>query len=127
MQYACSLDRQGLASLVGRFVDALSNPDAETALGCLHDTAYFCVQTHFLTASGTDAIRSLLGAYSEQARRTDIADRQMIIDAKNGRVAVACSMRPEGGDGQANTLFFRIRDDRIQEVYLYIAGENLFA
>ena len=127
MQYPCAVDREGLASLATRFIEALSADDAQAALNCLHDTAYLCVQSHFLAASGREGIAERLETFARKAGRTTLENVQTIVDAKNGRVAVACSMSPTGGARQENTMFFRVRDDRIQEAYLYIAGENLFA
>jgi hypothetical protein len=124
MQYSCTLDRAGIAAMADRFVEAVASADREAALECLHDTAYFCVQTHFAAASGRQAIAAVLDRYREKVGSIEVTEAQSIVDAKNGRVAIACSMRPRGGEAQGNTLFFRFRDDRIQDVFLYLSGEN---
>jgi hypothetical protein len=127
MQYACTLDRQGLASLADKLAGALGAESDAGAFEWLHDTAYFCVQTHFMTASGRDAIAAAFDRYQQQAAPGGLGDRHTIIDAKNGRVAISCAMRPRQGEAQNNTIFFRVRENRIQELYLYSSGDNLFA
>jgi len=129
MQYSCSLDRHALTTLVvERFLGALAGNDVDAVLDCLHDCAHFCVQTHFMTASGKKEIGDALGRYSGKGAQVSVAELEPIVDAKNGRVAVVCAIRPQGSsETQSNTLFFRVRDDRIQDIYFYVSGENLFS
>ena len=129
MQYSCSLDREALTTLVvERFLGALDGNDVDSILDCLHDCAHFCVQTHFMTVSGKAAIGEAFNRYAQKGGTASVSEVEPIVDAKNGRVAIACAMQPKGSsETQGNTLFFRIREDRIQDMYFYLSGENPFS
>jgi hypothetical protein len=50
------------------------------------------------------------------------------VDQNNGRIAASFTAELEDHDGGTvlleNTNFWRIRDDKFQEVYIYMSGAN---
>ena len=50
------------------------------------------------------------------------------MDQNNGRIAASFTAELEDHDGGTvlleNTNFWRIRDDKFQEVYIYMSGAN---
>jgi len=130
MQYAPSLDRAGLIDLaVHRYFAAVDRKDIAAALACFHDEALFTVQTSFTRHAGKAAIRRMfedfMGAYATIVHR----DFTCTVDAANGRIMASFEALLTGDDGQVtslhNTNFWRVRDGRFQEVYVYMSGANV--
>lgn len=130
MQYECALDRDGLIDLaVHRYFAAVDAKDIEGALACFHDEALFTVQTSFTRHAGKPAIRRMfedfLGAYATIVHRDFICT----VDAPHGRIAASFEAVLTGHDGSVtrlnNTNFWRVREGRFQEVYVYMSGANV--
>lgn len=107
-------------------VDA-KNMDA--ALDCFHDEALFCVQTSFTRHSGKAEIKRMFedffGAYETIVHR----DFNCTVDEANGRIAASFVAELTDADGNVtllnNTNFWRFRDGKFQEVYVYMSGANV--
>ena len=130
MQYEPGLDRNALIDLaVHRYFAAVDRKDIEAALACFHDEALFTVQTSFTRHAGKAAIRRMfedfLGAYATIVHR----DFTCTVDAANGRVAASFEAVLTAADGSmtrlTNTNFWRVRDGKFQEVYVYMSGANV--
>ncbi|MEH6828971.1 nuclear transport factor 2 family protein [Parasphingorhabdus sp.] len=130
MQYEPGLSRAELIELATKIyfgnVDA-KNMDA--ALDCFHDGALFCVQTAFTRHSGKEEIRRMFedffGAYETIVHR----DFTCTVDEANGRIAASFTAELTDADGSVtllnNTNFWRVRDGKFQEVYVYMSGANV--
>ena len=130
MQYEPSLYRAGLIDLaVGRYFAAVDRKDIEAALACFHDEALFTVQTSFTRHAGKAAIRRMfedfLGAYETIVHK----DFTCTVDAAHGRIAASFQAVLTAADGSVTTLnntnFWRVREGRFQEVYVYMSGANV--
>jgi len=130
MQYEPGLSRSELIELATQTYFA--NVDAknmEAALACFHDEALFCVQTSFTRHSGKAEIRRMFedffGAYETIVHR----DFTCTVDEANGRIAASFVAELTDADGGVtllnNTNFWRIRDGKFQEVYVYMSGANV--
>lgn len=130
MQYEPSLDRAGLIDLaVSRYFAAVDRKDIEGALACFHDEALFTVQTSFTRHAGKAAIRRMfedfMGAYETIVHK----DFTCTVDAAHGRIAASFQAVLTAADGSVTTLnntnFWRVREGRFQEVYVYMSGANV--
>lgn len=129
MQYEPGLTRAELIGLATqRYFASVDRKDIEATLACFHDEALFCVQTAFTRHSGKAELRRMFedffGAYKAIVHK----DFVCTVDEANGRIAACFEAVLTGHDGGvtrlANTNFWRIRDGRFQEVYVYMSGEN---
>lgn len=130
MQYEPTLDRAQLIDLATRsYFGSVDAKDMEGALSCFNDEALFCVQTAFTRHAGKAEIRRMFvdffGAYASIVHK----DFVCTVDEKNGRIAACFEAVLTGHDGKVtqlfNTNFWRIRDGKFQEVYVYFSGENV--
>lgn len=130
MQYEPTLDRAQLIDLATRsYFGSVDAKDMEGALACFNDEALFCVQTAFTRHAGKAEIRRMFvdffGAYASIVHK----DFVCTVDEKNGRIAACFEAVLTGHDGKVtqlfNTNFWRIRDGKFQEVYVYFSGENV--
>jgi len=130
MQYEPGLSRAELIELATK--SYFGNVDAknmDAALDCFHDGALFCVQTAFTRHSGKDEIRRMFedffGAYETIVHR----DFTCTVDEANGRIAASFTAELTDADGSVtllnNTNFWRVRDGKFQEVYVYMSGANV--
>ncbi|WP_417617482.1 nuclear transport factor 2 family protein [Parasphingorhabdus sp.] len=130
MQYESGLSRAELIELATK--SYFGNVDAknmEGAIDCFHDGALFCVQTAFTRHSGKEEIRRMFedffGAYETIVHR----DFTCTVDEANGRIAASFTAELTDADGGVtllnNTNFWRIRDGKFQEVYVYMSGANV--
>ncbi|MEQ8744896.1 nuclear transport factor 2 family protein [Parasphingorhabdus sp.] len=130
MQYESGLSRAELIELATK--SYFGNVDAknmEGAIDCFHDGALFCVQTAFTRHSGKAEIRRMFedffGAYETIVHR----DFTCTVDEANGRIAASFTAELTDADGGVtllnNTNFWRIRDGKFQEVYVYMSGANV--
>ena len=129
MQYEPSA-RDALIDLaVHRYFAAVDRKDIESALACFHDEALFTVQTSFTCHAGKGAIRRMfedfLGAYETIVHR----DFTCTVDASHGRIAASFEAVLTAADGSVtrltNTNFWRVREGKFQEVYVYMSGANV--
>ena len=130
MQYPSSLDGQGLVDLaVKRYFGSVDKKDLEATLDCFHDNAMLTVQTSFTAHAGKENIRRMfvdfMGAYEVIVHR----DFTYTVDAANGRIAAGFTAELTDAKGEKtlleNTNYWRVRDDKFQEVYVYMSGANV--
>ena len=130
MQYEPGLSRAALIELATKsYFGNVDAKDIEATLACFHDEALFCVQTDFTRHSGKAEIRRMfedfLGAYEKIVHR----DFNCTVDEANGRIAASFVAELTDADGSVtllnNTNFWRIRDGKFQEVYVYMSGANV--
>jgi len=130
MQYEPGLTRDQLIELATKtYFGNVDAKNLEGALACFHDEALFCVQTAFTRHAGKAEIKRMFedffGAYAKIVHK----DFTCTVDEKNGRITASFEAVLTGHDGKVtqlfNTNFWRIRDVKFQEVYVYFSGENV--
>lgn len=130
MQYEPTLSHAELIELATiRYFGSVDRKDIEAALDCFHEEALFCVQTEFTRHAGKAAIRKMfegfMGAYADIVHK----DFVCTVDEKNGRITASFEAVLTAEDGSItrffNTNFWRIRDGKFQEVYVYFSGANV--
>ena len=130
MQYEPTLSRAALIDLA--LTRSFGNVDAkniDAALECFNEEALFCVQTEFTRHAGKAAIRRMLqdftGAYATIIHK----DFTCTVDEKNGRITASFEAVLTSDDGTVTTLhntnFWRVREGKFQEVYVYFSGANV--
>ena len=129
MQYAPGLTRAELIDLATQqYFASVDAKNIEATLACFHDEALFCVQTAFARHSGKAELRRMFedffGAWQTIVHR----DFTCTVDEANGRITACFEAVLTAADGSVtrlnNTNFWRIRDGKFQEVYVYMSGEN---
>lgn len=130
MQYEPGLSRAELIELATKtYFGNVDAKNMEAALDCFNDGALFCVQTAFTRHSGKDEIRRMFedffGAYETIVHR----DFTCTVDEANGRIAASfVAELTDAGGGVTilnNTNFWRVREGKFQEVYVYMSGANV--
>jgi len=130
MQYEPGLSRAELIELATKtYFGNVDAKNMDAALDCFHDGALFCVQTAFTRHSGKAEIRRMFedffGAYETIVHR----DFTCTVDEANGRIAASFTAELTDADGGVtllnNTNFWRVRDGKFQEVYVYMSGANV--
>lgn len=129
MQYESTLDREQLVDLaLSRYFANVDAKNLDAAMECFHDEALFCVQFAFVRHSGKAEIRRMLGDLMDNYETVVHRDFICTVDEKNGRIAASFEAVLTAADGTVtrlhNTNFWRIRDDKFQEVYVYMSGAN---
>ncbi|QGN53986.1 nuclear transport factor 2 family protein [Novosphingobium sp. Gsoil 351] len=129
MQYEPGLSRAELIDLATRkYFASVDAKDMEAALACFHDEALFCVQTAFTRHSGKAEIRRMFEDFFAGYQTIVHKDFTCTVDDKNGRIAASFEAVLTGHDGSVtrlnNTNFWRVRDGKFQEVYVYMSGQN---
>lgn len=130
MQYEPGLSRAELIEFATKTY--FGNVDAQNmdgTLDCFHEEALFCVQTSFTRHAGKAEIKRMFedffGAYETIIHR----DFTCTVDEANGRIAASFVAELTDADGNVtllnNTNFWRMRDGKFQEVYVYMSGENV--
>lgn len=129
MQYEPGLSRRELIELATQ--KYFANVDAknmEATLACFHDEALFCIQTAFTRHSGKAQIRRMFEDFFAAYAKIVHKDFICTVDEKHGRIAASFEAVLTGHDGEVtrlfNTNFWRVRDGRFQEVYVYMSGAN---
>lgn len=130
MQYESGLSREELIEFATKtYFGNVDTKNMDAALDCFHDEALFCVQTSFTRHSGKAEIKRMFedffGAYETIIHR----DFNCTVDEANGRVAASFVAELTDKDGNVtllnNTNFWRMRDGKFQEVYVYMSGANV--
>ena len=130
MQYAPTLSREALIKLaIEDYFARVDAKEMDAVLACFHDEALFTVQTSFTRHAGKAEIRRMFedffGAYATIVHQGFTCT----VDAANGRIAASFEAVLTDAAGQVtrlfNTNFWRVRDGRFQEVYVYFSGENV--
>lgn len=129
MQYAPTLDRAGLIDLaINKYFANVDAKNMDAALACFNDEALFCVQTAFTRHSGKTEIRRMFEDFFGGYETIIHKDFTCTGDEKHGRISASFEAVLTGHDGQVtrlfNTNFWRVRDGRFQEVYVYMSGAN---
>ena len=130
MQYQSTLDREGLIELaIQKYFANVDKKDLDAVLDCFHDNAMMTTQTAFATHAGKDAIKRMfvdfMGAFETIIHR----DFEITVDEDNGRIVASFAVDLIDADGNKtyleNTNFWRIREDKFQEIYIYMSGANV--
>ncbi|QEH79203.1 nuclear transport factor 2 family protein [Sphingomonas sp. C8-2] len=129
MQYESALGREQLVDLaIKRYFANVDAKNLDAAMECFHDEALFCVQSAFVRHSGKAEIRRMLGDLMDNYETVVHRDFICTVDEKNGRIAASFEAVLTAADGTVtrlhNTNFWRVRDDKFQEVYVYMSGAN---
>lgn len=130
MQYEPGLSRDQLIQLATRtYFGNVDAKNMEAALDCFHDGALFCVQTDFTRHSGKEEIRRMFEDFFSAYETIVHRDFTCTVDEANGRIAASFVAELTDADGNVtllnNTNFWRVRDGKFQEVYVYMSGANV--
>nr|WP_310523482.1 nuclear transport factor 2 family protein [Polymorphobacter sp.] len=130
MQYAPTLSRIGLIGLATQdYFSKVDAKDMEAVLACFNDEALFCVQTSFTRHAGKAEIRRMFEDFFSAWATIVHKDFTCTVDEKNGRIAASFEAVLTAADGSVtrlnNTNFWRLRDGKFQEVYVYMSGANV--
>ena len=130
MQYAPTLSRSALIHLATQdYFARVDAKDMDAVLACFNDEALFCVQTSFTRHAGKAEIRRMFEDFFNSWATIVHKDFTCTIDEKNGRIAASFEAVLTAADGSvtrlSNTNFWRVRDGRFQEVYVYMSGANV--
>ena len=130
MQYEPTLSRAELIDLATiKYFGNVDKKDMDAALACFNDEALFCVQTDFTRHAGKAAIKRMFEDFFGAFETIVHKDFECTVDEKNGRVTASFEAVLTGHDGSVtrffNTNFWRVRDGRFQEVYVYFSGSNV--
>ena len=130
MQYEPTLDRDGLVDLaINKYFGNVDKKNMDGVLDCFHDGALMCVQTDFVRHDGKAEVRRMFEDFFQTW--DTILHHQFVttVDEKNGRVSAAFEAVLTDADGGRtvfnNTNFWRVRDGKFQEVYIYFSGPNV--
>lgn len=129
MQYQSTLGRDSLVDLaLNKYFANVDAKKLDAVLDCFHDNAMITVQTAFTTHVGKEGIKRMFMDFMGSYKTITHRDFTCTIDEKNGRIAANFTAELEDHDGEVvlleNTNFWRIRDDKFQEVYIYMSGAN---
>ena len=129
MQYQSSLSREELIDLaLNKYFASVDAKNLDAVLSCFHDNAMLTVQTAFAVHSGKENIRRMFVDFMDSFETIIHRDVKTTVDAKNGRISACFTAELEDSEGNTtllyNTNFWRVRDDKFQEVYVYMSGAN---
>ena len=129
MQYQSSMSRDELIDLaLNKYFANVDAKNLDAVLDCFHENAMLTVQTAFAVHSGKDNIRRMFVDFMDSFKTIVHKDFTTTVDSKNGRISACFTAELEDHDGSItvlqNTNFWRIRDDKFQEVYVYMSGAN---
>ena len=130
MQYEPGLTRDQLITLATQsYFASVDAKDMAATLDCFHDEALFCIQTSFTRHAGKAAIRRMFEEFFASFETIVHRDFICTVDEANGRIAASFEAVLTAADGTVtrlrNTNFWRIRDGKFQEVYVYMSGANV--
>lgn len=130
MQYQPSLSRDQLIELATKtYFGNVDAKNMDATLACFHDEALFTIQTSFDRHAGKPAIKRMFEDFFGGYRDIVHKDFTCTVDEANGRIAASFEAVLTGHDGSVtrlfNTNFWRVRDGRFQEVYVYMSGANV--
>ena len=129
MQYQSSLNEQQLIDLaINQYFGNVDKKDLEAVLDCFHDNAMLTVQTVFTLHEGKQNIGRMFKDFFDSYDVIIHRDFTYTVDEVNGRIVASFVAELIDNDGNTtylhNTNFWRIRDNKFQEVYVYMSGEN---
>ncbi len=129
MQYQCNLNEQGLIDLaVNQYFGNVDKKDLRAVLNCFHDNAMLTVQTTFTRHEGKQNIGRMFKDFFDNHDVIIHRDFTYTVDEVNGRIVASFVAELKDSEDNTtylhNTNFWRIRDNKFQEVYVYMSGEN---
>lgn len=130
MQYEPTLTRAELIDLATmQYFGNVDKKNMDAALACFNDEALFCVQTEFTRHVGKAAIKRMFEGFFGAFETIVHKDFVCTVDEKNGRITASFEAVLTAADGSVtrffNTNFWRVRDGKFQEVYVYFSGSNV--
>ncbi len=130
MQYEPSLGRAALIKLATKsYFSNVDKKDMEKTLACFQDEALFTVQTSFMRHAGKAEIRKMFETFFSTYKKIVHKKFECTVDEKHGRIAASFVAELTDHERQKtvlhNTNFWRIRDGKFQEVYVYMSGANV--
>ena len=130
MQYEPTLSREALIDLaINRYFGNVDHKNLAATLDCFNDEALFCVQTEFTRHAGKPEIERMFVDFFAAWETIVHKDFTCTVDALNGRIAASFEAVLTLPNGEAtsfhNTNFWRVRDGKFQEVYVYFSGGNV--
>lgn len=129
MQYQSTLNRDGMIDLaLKKYFANVDAKNIDAVLECFHDNAMITVQTAFATHVGSAGIHRMFEDFMSAYETIVHRDFTCTVDEKNARIAASFTAELVDHEGNTtlleNTNFWRIREDRFQEVYIYMSGAN---
>lgn len=129
MQYQSSLNEQQLIDLaINQYFGNVDKKDLEAVLDCFHDNAMLTVQTVFTLHEGKQNIGRMFKDFFDAYDVIIHRDFTYTVDEVNGRIVASFVAELKDNEDNTtylhNTNFWRIRDNKFQEVYVYMSGEN---
>ncbi|WP_422345675.1 nuclear transport factor 2 family protein [Parasphingorhabdus sp.] len=130
MQYEPGLSRAELIEFATKtYFGNVDAKNMDAALACFHEEALFCVQTSFTRHAGKAEIKRMFEDFFDAYETIIHRDFTCTVDEANGRIAASFVAELTDADGNVtllnNTNFWRMRDGKFQEVYVYMSGENV--
>lgn len=130
MQYQNNMTREDLIEFATKtYFGNVDAKNMDATLACFHDNALFTIQTASTTHEGKEGIRRMFEDFFAAYKRIVHRDFECTVDEKNGRIAASFVAELEDDHGNItlleNTNFWRLRDGKFQEVYVYMSGENV--
>ncbi|WP_321326163.1 nuclear transport factor 2 family protein [uncultured Parasphingorhabdus sp.] len=130
MQYEPGLSRDELIELATKtYFGNVDAKNMEATLDSFHDGALFCIQTDFTRHSGKEEIGRMFEDFFSAYETIIHRDFNCTVDEANGRIAASFVAELTDADGNVtllnNTNFWRVRDGKFQEVYVYMSGANV--
>lgn len=128
MQFAPELSRDALVDLaLQKYFASVDRKDLDAVMACFHDTSSVCIQTAFTRHSGTAELRRMYQDFFDSWDVIVHKDFTCTIDEANGRIAASFEavLTKDGEKTQLfNTNFWRVRDGKFQDIYIYMSGAN---
>ncbi len=129
MQYQCNLNGQELIDLaINQYFGNVDKKDLEAVINCFHDNAILTVQTVFTLHEGKQNIGRMFKDFFDNYDVIIHRDFIYTVDEMNGRIVASFIAELKDSEDNTtylhNTNFWRIRDNKFQEVYVYMSGEN---
>jgi len=129
MQYQSNLNEQQLIDLaINQYFGNVDKKDLEAVLDCFHDNAMLTVQTVFTIHEGKQNIGRMFKDFFDSYDVIIHRDFTYTVDEVNGRIVASFVAELKDSEDNTtylhNTNFWRIRDNKFQEVYVYMSGEN---
>lgn len=130
MQYQSTLNRAGLIDLATqKYFGNVDAKNLDAVLDCFHDEALFTVQTAHTVHAGKAEIRRMFEDFFSAYEVIVHKDFTCTVDEKNGRITAVFNVVLKDAEGNEtlmqNTNFWRVREDKFQEVYVYMSGANV--
>ena len=130
MQYEPRLSRIQLIELATKtYFGSVDAKNLEATLECFHEEALFCTQTSFTRHAGKLEIRRMFVDFFNSYQTIIHRNFTCTVDVTHGRIAASFVAELHNADGHVtqldNSNFWRIRDGKFQEVYVYMSGANV--